>query len=215
MDEFGSLLPDVVDGLSACLSIPRHSANDLSFITAAFRKVQKRHDALLGLIDEMAPHFPQQAGRLLEACAVERFGHVMRGVAPGIAAAFIAERDAANLAAYHRILQCSVPLESATTAFSTMLGGPGIKALLPHNQGRYLGAYHQAVGPLCSRLRRVGASLPRRLAVQLADPDSGSLPCLGLATLGSLMFSLPVCKAPSLSRSCTWPTALRRGGTWL
>ena len=57
-----------------------------------------------------------------------------------------------------------------------MLGGQGIKALLPRTQGRYLGAYHQVAGPLCSRLRRMGASLPRRLAVQLADPDSSSLP---------------------------------------
>ena len=57
-----------------------------------------------------------------------------------------------------------------------LMRGPGIKALLPHTQGRYLGAYHQVAGPLCSRLRRMGASLPRRLAVQLADPDSSSLP---------------------------------------
>ena len=115
---------------------------------------------------------------------VERFGQVMmRVVAPGVAAAFIAcwtgHRQPVGCI-YHRILHSSLLLESATSTFSTTLGGPGIKVLLPHTQRRFLEAYHRVAGPLCSRLRRMGAYslMPRRLAdVQLAGPDSSnSLP---------------------------------------
>ena len=91
----GSILPHLVQGLEACLGIPRHRHMCVDFITKAMRTPAARHDRLLRLARDIAEDATLTALRLLHVCGVNRFGHVISTVPPAIIRPFVEARDAA------------------------------------------------------------------------------------------------------------------------
>jgi len=63
--EDGTILPHLVQGLEACLGIPRHRHMCVDLITKAMRKPAARHDRMLRLARDIAEDAPLTALRLL------------------------------------------------------------------------------------------------------------------------------------------------------
>ena len=61
----GRILPHRVEGLEACLGIPRHRRMCVDFISKAMRKPAARHDRLLLLVRDIAEDAPLTSLRLL------------------------------------------------------------------------------------------------------------------------------------------------------
>ena len=74
--------PQVVRGFQSYLGVPRHSGNDLDFITNAMVSLGEKHDRLLDMTEEIADENPFATLRLLQMCGVSRFGHVLSAVPP-------------------------------------------------------------------------------------------------------------------------------------
>jgi hypothetical protein len=68
----GNILLHVVEGLEACLGIPRHRRMCVDFITRAMRKPAARHDRLLLLVRGIAEDAPLTALRLLQLVQCEQ-----------------------------------------------------------------------------------------------------------------------------------------------
>ena len=165
----GAPLPAVVEGFTACLGIPRHRQNDQEFIRAALVKVAEKHDTVLNLVKRIAPSAPFAALRLLQVCGVRRFGHIMRGIPPGVVSGFIQERDAKVMEALAVIKQSADDAEDhLTDELNTMMGGLSVPAMRPHCSAQYLGAYYAVAGPLCHRLCSMRSVLARNMAGHLA-----------------------------------------------
>ena len=90
-DVSGMPLPDVVTGFKAYLGVPRHPTNDPSFIDDVLGPMNSRLDLVAFVSDED----PFGALRLLHVCGVNRFGHVLSAVPPGVTTTFCGQRDAA------------------------------------------------------------------------------------------------------------------------
>jgi len=73
----GRILPHLVEGMEACLGIPRHRRICVDFISKAMRKPAARHDRLLLFVRDIAEDDPLIALRLLHVCGVNRFGQVI------------------------------------------------------------------------------------------------------------------------------------------
>jgi len=84
----GKPLPDIVQGFKACLGVPRHPAKDVKCILEALQQVANRHDNLLELVGDVSEEDPFAALRLLQVCAVNRFGHILSAVPPEAASLF-------------------------------------------------------------------------------------------------------------------------------
>jgi len=70
----GHILPQLVQGLEACLGIPRYRGMCVDFITKAMRKPAAHHqDRLLLLVKDIAEEPPLTALRLLQVCGVNTF----------------------------------------------------------------------------------------------------------------------------------------------
>ena len=89
----GRIIPHVVEGLEACLGIPRHRNMCVDFIPKAMRKPAARLDRLLALVKNITEDAPLTALRLLQVCGVSKFGHVISIVPPAIIRPFAEARD--------------------------------------------------------------------------------------------------------------------------
>ena len=87
--------PQVVAGFQSCLGVPRHFSNDPIFLSDAMQKMGGAHDRLLDLTEEIADEDPFAALRLLQTCAISKFGHVLSAVPPDLAKDFARDRDEA------------------------------------------------------------------------------------------------------------------------
>jgi hypothetical protein len=92
----GNILPHIVEGLEACMGIPRHRRMCVDFISRDTRKPAARHDRLLLLVRGIAEEAPLTALRLLHVCGVNMFGHVISVVPPAIIRPFAEARDASE-----------------------------------------------------------------------------------------------------------------------
>ena len=90
----GRVLPHLVQGLEACLGIPRHRQMCTDFINKTIRKPATRHGRLLNLVKDIAEDDPLTGLRLLHVCGVNRFGHVISAVLPAIIRQIAESRDA-------------------------------------------------------------------------------------------------------------------------
>jgi len=95
--------PQVVEGFSSCLGVPRHSSNDPEFMHNAMKKMGATHDRLLDLPEKIADEDPFAALRLLQTCGISKFGHVLSVVPPSLARDFARERDEAIAATFATI----------------------------------------------------------------------------------------------------------------
>ena len=153
-DDQGRLLPHLVDGFEACLGIPRHRDNSQDFIRRALEKVEKKHDGLLQLVEEIAEFDPLAALNLMRASGVTRFGHILSALPPLISAGFCLGRDAAVLQAFAQVQRFAPDPDSSTHHFPISMGGAGLDSLTRHARGNFLGTYYRIVGPLYERLLR-------------------------------------------------------------
>ena len=129
--EDGVILPHIVEGLEACLGIPRHPHMCVDFISRAMLKSAARHDRLLHLAKDIAEEAPLTALRLLQVCGVSRFGHVISTVPPAIIRPFAEDRDAAVLSCFEAIQGYKVITES-THALPVGAGGAALHSLVHH-----------------------------------------------------------------------------------
>ena len=95
--------PQVVEGFSSCLGVPRHSSNNPEFLRNAMKKMGAAHDMLLDLTEEIADEDPFVALRLLQTFGISKFGHVFNAVPPSLAIDFARERDEAIAATFATI----------------------------------------------------------------------------------------------------------------
>ena len=169
-DDQGSPLPHLVDGFDACLGIPRHRSNSQEFIQRALGKVERKHDGLLQLVEEVAEFDPMAALNLLRASSVNRFGHIMSAVPPLVCAEFCQGRDEAVLATFTEIQRFAPDPLTSTHHFPINLGGAGLDSLVKHARGNYIGTFFRVAGPLYERLLRMGFGINLVLASHLAQP---------------------------------------------
>ena len=109
----GEPLSDIVHGFKACMWVPRHPANDVELILEALQQVANRHDNLLELFGDVSEEDPFAALRLIQVCAVNRFGHILSAVPPEAASLFAEQRDLAITNAL-AVVQ-GFPIDPATT----------------------------------------------------------------------------------------------------
>ena len=76
--------PQIVEGFTSCLGVPRHFSNDPVFLHNAMQKMGGAHDRLLDLTEEIADEDPFAALRLLETCGISKFRHVFSAVPPAL-----------------------------------------------------------------------------------------------------------------------------------
>ncbi len=143
----GRILPHLVDGLEACLGLPRHRHMCAAFITRAMQKPAARHDRLLQLVTDIAEDAPLTALRLLQVSGVNRFGHVISTVPPNVLREFAEDRDAAVVRCFEAIQQHEVS-ELSTHALPVGAGGAALHSLAQHGGGSHLGTYYRIAGPL-------------------------------------------------------------------
>jgi len=72
--EDGRILPHLVEGLEACIGIPRHRRLCSDFISKAMENHAARHDRFLQLVRDIAEDEPLTTLRILQVCGVNRFG---------------------------------------------------------------------------------------------------------------------------------------------
>jgi hypothetical protein len=118
----GAILPHIVEGLEACLGIPRHRKMCSDFISRAMAKSAARHDRLLSLVTGIAEEAQLTALRLLQVCGVTRFGHVISTVPQAIIRPFAEGRDAAVISCFEAIQEYEATTES-THALPIGAGG--------------------------------------------------------------------------------------------
>jgi hypothetical protein len=82
--EDGRIPPHLVEGLDACLGIPRHRRMCADFISKAMEKPAAKHDRLPQLVSEIVEDAPLTALRLLQVCGVNKCGQVIAAVPPTI-----------------------------------------------------------------------------------------------------------------------------------
>ena len=90
--------PNVVLGFKACLGVLRHYYIDQAFIKNMLQDMGVKHDRLLDMVEEISDDDPFAALRLLQACGVSGFGHVLSVVPLSCVAHNIDEALAATLA---------------------------------------------------------------------------------------------------------------------
>jgi hypothetical protein len=139
--------PQVVDGFTSCLGVPRHFSNDPVFLHEAMQKMGGAHDRLLDLTEEIADEDPFAALRLLQTCGISKFGHVLSAVPPALAQDFARERDEAISATFSTIQQ-SPTTENSMHALPVGARGAGLTSLETHAAGGYIGAFFRIAGPL-------------------------------------------------------------------
>jgi hypothetical protein len=139
--------PQVVEGFTSCLGVPRHFSNDPEFLHNAMQKMGGAHDKLLDLTEEIADEGPIAALRLLQTCGISKFGHDLSAVPPAIAQDFAREIDEAIAATFSTIQQAPTP-ENSTHALPVGAGGAGLTSLETHAAGGYIGAFFRIAGPL-------------------------------------------------------------------
>ena len=169
-DDQGNLLPHLVDGFDACLGIPRHRDNCRAFIRNALSRVEKKHDGLLQLVEEIAEFDPLAALNMLRASGVNRFGHILSAIPPLISADFCRGRDTAVMDTYSEIQCCTPDPAQSSHHLPINLGGAGLDSLVKHARGNYLGTFFRVAGPLYARLLRMGVGVNLALALHLSQP---------------------------------------------
>jgi len=167
--EDGSILPHLVQGLEACLGIPRRRHMCVDFITRAMRKPTARHDRLLCLARDIAEDALLTVLRLLYVCGVNRFVHVISTVPPGIIHLFAEARDAAVVHCLEAIQEHEV-YDSPTHVLPAGAGGASLHSIVHHGGGSHLGTYYRNVGPLIARQMMMGGAMPRGAAANLLSP---------------------------------------------
>jgi hypothetical protein len=135
------------------------------------QKMGAAHDRLLDLTEEIADEDPFAALRLLQTCAIFKFGHVLSVVPPDKARDFARERDEA-IAATFATIQQSPTAENSTHTLPIGAGGAGLTSLEDHAAGGYIGAFFRIAGPLQQRLIAMGGSTNREVAAALQDPSA-------------------------------------------
>ena len=123
--------PQVVAGFQSCLGVPRHFSNDPFFMDDAMKKMGGAQERLLDLTEEIADEDPFAALRLLQTCAISKFGHVLSAVPPDLAKEFAEDRDAAIAATFATIQQAPTP-DSSTHTLPVGAGGAGLTSLEVH-----------------------------------------------------------------------------------
>jgi hypothetical protein len=104
----GRILLYLVEGLEACLGIPRHRKICFEFITKAMRKLSARHARLLLLVMDIAEDAPLTALRLLHVCGVNRFGHAISTIPLAIIRPFAEARDIAIVRCFESVQEYEV-----------------------------------------------------------------------------------------------------------
>lgn len=161
--------PQVVEGFTSCLGVPRHFSNDPVFLHDAMQKMGGAHDRLLDLTEEIADEDPFAALRLLQTSGISKFGHVLSAVPPALARDFARNRDEAIAATLATIQQAPIA-ESSTHALPIGAGGAGLTSLESHAAGGYIGAFFRIAGPLQQRLTAMGGTTNREVAAALTNP---------------------------------------------
>jgi len=147
LDDSAALAPQIVEGLTSCLGVPRHFCNDPVFLHDAMQKMGGAHDMLLDLTKKIADEDPFVALRLLHTRGISKFGHVQSAVPPDVAKDFARERDEAITTTFATIMQ-SPTTETSTHALPVGAGGTGLTSLEAHIAGGYIGAFFRIAGPL-------------------------------------------------------------------
>jgi hypothetical protein len=87
--------PQIVEGFKAFMGVPRHHANDQTFIIDALQGLGARHDRLLDLAEEIFDEVPFAPLRLLQVYGFSWFGHVLSATPPSLVVDFARGRDEA------------------------------------------------------------------------------------------------------------------------
>ena len=165
----------------------------------------------------MAPSAPFAALRSLQVCGVRRFGHIIRGIPPGVALNFIRQREIMVKEALQAIKQSTDEgNEHLTDERNTMMGGMSVPAMAPHCSAQHLGAYYAIAGPVCHRLCSMRSVLARNIAGHLANPQvmMTMVPWAAHVAFAHEEVQQRILGFRGGPGRATWPTPLHRQAGW-